>query len=421
MSKIDAPSNSAKHSKRFAQNALFCIPKIGSFHRKLIAATGIVILVTCILGVGQRLRIKIQQQTDFLESELILSVHEFNQLQREVIRLHEQMVMPASITTSQSITFHQNLVQSRINVIKNRLEGNDRRKDLGHKLSEQIEQILKDWEMIQPGVFSLQKNVSNQNLKNKNAVALRDLELEINHFSLLNQNRNRNRYHNLLKAQRNSLHLLLVLLFVFLLLVSIFTIYMLRFIRVRHQMLEEMKRLSSTDELTQIPNRRQFNEVFSQEWHRMMREGSYLSIILCDIDYFKRYNDCYGHQAGDVCLQQVAQALQQGMCRAGDFVARYGGEEFVIILPDTSLEAALDITTRLQSQVNRLVLEHSQSSISSHVTLSLGIASGMPSPALNREAVLKCADQALYEAKERGRDRACARTFDLESLINPPC
>ena len=414
-----SPSNSVRHSRRFGQNALLGLQKLKQEHRKIVAATGIIVLVVCILGVGQRLRIKFQQQTDFLESELILSVHEFNQLQREVLRLHEQMVMPDNMTTLQSVQLHQNLVQSRVNIIKKRLEANDRSKDLGYELSTRIEHILHGWEMLKPQVLELQNDLANPDLRRGNAVKLRSLEIEINYFTLLSQNRSRNRYRRLLNEQKKSLNWLLILLLIFLILVSVFTIYVLRFIQVRHQMLEEMKRLSSTDELTQIPNRRQFNEVFSHEWYRMMREGLHLSIILCDIDYFKRYNDCYGHQAGDVCLLRVAQALQEGMCRAGDFVARYGGEEFVIVLPDTSLESALEVAARLQSQVSCLGLAHAQSSVSSHITLSLGIASGMPSPAVNAEAVLKCADQALYQAKEQGRDRACARAFDLEPLVNP--
>ncbi len=423
MTKLHVPSKLIRHLGWLSQRpilGLYRVSKVGLAYRKAIAATGIIVLVFCILAVGQRLRTKVQQQTDFLESELILSVHSFNQLQREVLRLHEQMMLPASLTTPASIQLHQNLVQSRIKIISKRLEGNDRSKDLGHELSAKVEKIIQDWNTLQPQVTSLQEDLSNQNLKFSNAAALRALELDINQFTLLNQNRNRNRYSELLKEQRNSLHWLLALLFTFLILVSIFTIYVLRFIRIRHQMLEEMKRLSSTDELTQIPNRRQFNEAFAQEWHRMMREGLFLSIILCDIDYFKRYNDHYGHQAGDVCLQRVAQALQQGMCRAGDLVARYGGEEFVIILPDTPLESALEVAARLQAQVSQLGIEHTQSSVSSHLTLSLGVASGMPSPGVKTEAILKYADQALYEAKEQGRDRTCAKTFDVEELTSQP-
>ncbi len=166
-------------------------------------------------------------------------------------------------------------------------------------------------------------------------------------------------------------------------------------------------RLANYDSLTQIPNRRQFDEYFQQEWKRMAREKSALSLILCDVDFFKRYNDTYGHQAGDSCLQKVAFSMSQAIKRPSDLVARYGGEEFVVILPNTTVEGAMIVAEEIRSQVKILAISHTASEVSQYVTVSLGIASIIPVPDLPSAFLIKTADEALYRAKKEGRDRFC--------------
>ena len=137
--------------------------------------------------------------------------------------------------------------------------------------------------------------------------------------------------------------------------------------------------LATTDALTGIPNRRSFDEYLDREWRRMVRETAPLSLIMCDIDLFKNYNDLYGHQEGDACLQAVAQAIQGGAVRPGDFVARYGGEEFVVVLPATPAKGALHIAEAIRKAVHRLRLPHGSSQVDDFVTLSLGVSSALPS------------------------------------------
>ncbi|MFO7666224.1 MAG: diguanylate cyclase [Desulfobacterales bacterium] len=168
---------------------------------------------------------------------------------------------------------------------------------------------------------------------------------------------------------------------------------------------DALLRLATTDALTGIANRRAFDEYLEREWKRMLREKMPLSLIMCDIDYFKKYNDLYGHQAGDSCLYDVAQALHNCMLRPGDFVARYGGEEFVVILPGTPVEGALHIAEQIRSAVRKLTISHAGSEVDSFVTLSLGVAHGVPSSETNANDVLQTADTALYKAKKQGRNR----------------
>lgn len=153
-------------------------------------------------------------------------------------------------------------------------------------------------------------------------------------------------------------------------------------IEVRTKELEQANRLlqirSDTDGLTQISNRRYFDSMLKKEWNRCERLGAELSVIMLDIDYFKKYNDHYGHLAGDDCLQTLAQEFTKSLTRAGDLVARYGGEEFVVLLPTTGLHAALDVAAHLEKAVASLALPHAQSSFGI-VTVSLGVACLTPS------------------------------------------
>ncbi|NJM27709.1 MAG: GGDEF domain-containing protein [Pseudanabaena sp. RU_4_16] len=169
---------------------------------------------------------------------------------------------------------------------------------------------------------------------------------------------------------------------------------------------QELLKLANLDGLTQIPNRRRFDDYFVTEWQRHLRSQEPLALILIDIDYFKRYNDCYGHQCGDDCLIQVAHVIAKIPQRTTDLVARYGGEEFVAILPNTSSDGALAVAKSIRRAIATLAIPHANSEVSQCVTLSLGIASLIPTPDKSTEDLLANADRALYAAKHEGRDRA---------------
>lgn len=168
---------------------------------------------------------------------------------------------------------------------------------------------------------------------------------------------------------------------------------------------QELERLAHLDGLTQIANRRRFDQVLQEEWQRLARKQQPLSLILCDVDYFKSYNDTYGHQAGDDCLYSIAQTIRQSVNRPADLVARYGGEEFVIILPDTDAIGAEVVAKIIQQKVQDLQLIHAQSPSSPYISLSFGIACYIPQPGLSSSRLIEAADTALYQAKKQGRNQ----------------
>lgn len=168
---------------------------------------------------------------------------------------------------------------------------------------------------------------------------------------------------------------------------------------------QALERLATLDSLTQLANRRYFDEYLSREWQRLARERAPLTLILADIDYFKAYNDTYGHQAGDSCLKQVAQAIRRAVQRPMDLVSRYGGEEFAVILPNTEPEGGLQVAANIRAAVGVLKIPHTRSRVSEFLTFSLGVASTLPNPQSSSEALIAAADQALYQAKAKGRDR----------------
>jgi two-component system cell cycle response regulator len=174
---------------------------------------------------------------------------------------------------------------------------------------------------------------------------------------------------------------------------------------------KELLRLAHVDGLTQIANRRCFDETLQQEWARLRREQLPLTLLLCDIDYFKRYNDCYGHLIGDECLRRVAAALAQICKRPADMVARYGGEEFVILLPNTQLEGGVHVAQKIQQQIVQLAIPHLCSLSSDRVTLSIGVASMIPQGNNSPADIITAADQALYQAKAQGRNTYCIYCF----------
>lgn len=164
-------------------------------------------------------------------------------------------------------------------------------------------------------------------------------------------------------------------------------------------------RMARLDSLTQLANRRVFDETMKTEWCRLAREQKQLALVLCDIDCFKQYNDTYGHQAGDECLRQVSRILGDCAKRSGDLVCRYGGEEFIFLLPNTCLDGGVQFAERVRQNVETLALAHRNSRAMPVVTLSLGVAACIPRPDMTPDALVKAADEALYQAKELGRNR----------------
>lgn len=167
-----------------------------------------------------------------------------------------------------------------------------------------------------------------------------------------------------------------------------------------------LNQLSTQDYLTGIPNRRGLENFFEQQWQRAIRYNEELAIIFMDIDYFKQYNDNYGHVAGDQCLKKIANALTTMLNRSTDLIARYGGEEFVCVLPKNGLESALKIAEKLQATVLDLALPHAFSNAHTYVTLSFGVTACNPAQTKQTpSALLIAADNMLYQAKKQGRNR----------------
>ena len=167
---------------------------------------------------------------------------------------------------------------------------------------------------------------------------------------------------------------------------------------------EQLLELSSTDGLTQVANRRHFDSQLQREWGRAQRAENWLSYIMVDIDFFKPFNDHYGHLKGDDCLKEVAQALQGVLRRPGDFVGRYGGEEFAILSPDTPPEGALILAEKVRCVIEDLQIPHRGSPVAGHVSVSVGVTSAIPGAEGSVNDLIYTADRALYEAKHRGRN-----------------
>ncbi|VAW87698.1 Two-component transcriptional response regulator, LuxR family [hydrothermal vent metagenome] len=176
----------------------------------------------------------------------------------------------------------------------------------------------------------------------------------------------------------------------------------------------ELEVLSCRDALTGILNRRGFDNYLSKEWYRAIREKKNLGLLIIDVDFFKPFNDNYGHQQGDLCLQQIAVALEAGLKRASDVVARYGGEEFSVVLPNTNMEGALLIAETVREFVEALLIKHEYSKVSDVVTVSIGVMCLQPVADDALESLIARADKALYHAKHSGRNRCCTYQPELE-------
>ncbi len=183
----------------------------------------------------------------------------------------------------------------------------------------------------------------------------------------------------------------------------------------------QLMRESTTDGLTGLANRRHFDATLAIEWNRAARSQTAISLLMVDIDHFKKYNDHYGHQAGDRCLQQVALALESCVRRAGELVARYGGEEFVLLLPGSDVEEACETAQKCLDKMRDAALPHAASPDAQGVTLSIGVASIQPQPSSESVSMLNAADCAMYRAKTGGRARyAIASQDDWEMADDTP-
>jgi diguanylate cyclase (GGDEF)-like protein len=179
------------------------------------------------------------------------------------------------------------------------------------------------------------------------------------------------------------------------------------------QQISQANVLASSDGLTHIANRRRFDEYLTEQWEKMARANAPISIILCDIDFFKQYNDTYGHPAGDECIKQVVRALNSTILRTTDLLARYGGEEFAAILPQTNLSQALKVAQRMQEAIAQLKIPHSASAAGSYITISIGVASTVPFEPNLASLLLDEVDRRLYDAKRQGRNYIAHSVLDL--------
>lgn len=176
-----------------------------------------------------------------------------------------------------------------------------------------------------------------------------------------------------------------------------------------------LTREATIDGLTQIANRRAFDQRLEKEWQRLARENLPMSLLLCDVDFFKRYNDRYGHPAGDDCLRAVAQAIESCIRRPADLAARYGGEEFAVILPNTEQNGAIFVANKISKAIAALEIVHDTSYVKDRVSLSIGISTTQPKRKAESRKLIESADRALYLAKSEGRDRFVV----VESLLFP--
>lgn len=180
---------------------------------------------------------------------------------------------------------------------------------------------------------------------------------------------------------------------------------------------EKLQELALLDSLTEVANRRYLDDYLQREWQRSAREKIPLGFMLCDIDHFKAYNYTYGHIAGDVTLKRVAKAIKNAARRPADLVARYGGEEFAIVLPNTNFLGTLQVAENIQLQLQELKIAHAISIISEYLTLSIGITVCIPNNQYSLSHVIATTGQALYQAKQQGRDTYCAYIYFYRSCF----
>jgi diguanylate cyclase (GGDEF)-like protein len=190
------------------------------------------------------------------------------------------------------------------------------------------------------------------------------------------------------------------------------------------QVNQNLQRLSYLDALTGLANRRHFEESLDLEWRRACRIGAALSLIMIDADYFKAFNDAYGHQRGDDCLKLLASCFSNALNRPGDLIARYGGEEFMMILPGINAQGAAEMAEVMRARVEAMEIMHEGSRASEIMTISLGVVTGYPTRGFSSAELIAAVDEALYRAKEEGRNRVVVSVEVLKNMnsehMSPP-
>lgn len=186
--------------------------------------------------------------------------------------------------------------------------------------------------------------------------------------------------------------------------------------RALEQVNEQLKHSALIDDLTQVANRKRFTEYIEAVWLQHLRNHQPLSLLVCDVDFFKLYNDTYGHPAGDTCLRQITRAMESALHRPSDLLARYGGEEFVIVLPQTNLQGAQRVAERVRQQLGQMEIPHRTSPVSHRVTVSIGASCCVASKEVSTDTLIARADQALYQAKREGRDQVIALPLTVSSM-----
>ncbi len=180
---------------------------------------------------------------------------------------------------------------------------------------------------------------------------------------------------------------------------------------------KQLEQLATIDSLTGIPNRRSIDETLQREWLKAMRNSEPLAVMMIDIDHFKNYNDYYGHQAGDMCLRQVAHAIRASLRRPTDYIGRYGGEEFIVLLTHSDWEKAKNMAEKIFETISHLNLPHLASPTSDVVTISAGVSVVIPMPKLSVSSLIHQADEALYQAKEDGRNRFVLHQKPVKAIL----
>ncbi len=371
--------------------------------KTIIFSTITFILLVGTLVTGQSLRQQIRYQTESLDNNLVKTIHDLNQLQREIYQLQLWILTTQGPLERSAFQQQLDITQSRFTIIKRRQQI----QDLHPHVVDSLRQLDQDWGNLQTDIQRWNQQPTDPRLQKHIIDALTQLEIDANKAAILNSQQQWMSYQHLVQRSSNSLQLLSIITALFLGFGLFFGVLLAKFILTRQHLLKDLERSATIDDLTQIPNRRYFNQVFDQEWQRMQREQSPLSILLCDVDYFKLYNDHYGHQAGDQCLVAIASTLNQCMRRPADIVARYGGEEFIILLPNTQLQGAQQQADLIQQQLATLALPHQQSPISQHITISIGLVSQIPNHCYSATQLIANADKALYQAKAQGRNCSC--------------
>ncbi|MFT6984274.1 MAG: diguanylate cyclase (GGDEF)-like protein [Psychromonas sp.] len=340
----------------------------------------------------------------------------------EVTKMHRSLNDAALANSSAEMEFSLNAVTQseqnvyqQLDIIRENILGEE-----GRTLEKQTRQLFDDWKPRRENVVRLLKSGNKKEaiavIKENGAAYIDKHELGMLALTLYARKKADGfiAHAIIMQSELEKITLFLSIGGVFISLIIAFTAVRL-VANAEKVILEASKQLNEMalqDGLTKIANRRNFDKKLQEEWRRMMRRKEPLSLIFFDVDHFKLYNDNYGHQAGDVCLQTIANTAAQLFKRPGDLFARYGGEEFIAILTNTNLEGATTLAEELRRNVYEAEIDHDTSPVCKFVTISCGVSSVIPDESKSDQVLLKIADEALYEAKEQGRNKIVSRNIN---------